>query len=144
MAFFTPGSGNSLFQQLHSLFFQGSFRLWYFLIWHFDSYVWSNFDFLLMLFFVVYLFFICFVIFPHFCLIFDFLTQNLYAHFCLFFFLSEFGPVSVTIGFFAKNYIGYTNSRPNWRQGSVFYEHLIFFTMYSPAPPSDTGHSLNK
>ena len=59
-------------------------------------------------------------------------------------FFSELDPRSVTIGFFAKNYTGYTNYRPNWRQESLFYEHLICFTMYSPAPPSDTGHSFKK
>ena len=42
-------------------------------------------------------------------------------------FYSELGPGNVTIGFSAQKYIGYSNSHPNWRQESVFYEHLIIF-----------------
>ena len=57
-------------------------------------------------------------------------TQNLCAN-CLFFGL-ELGPGSVIIGFSAKNNTGYANSRPNWRQESLFYDHSMFF----PRSPS--------
>ena len=39
--------------------------------------------------------------------------------FCLFFL--ELDPGNAIFGFLAKNYIGYTDSRPNWRQESLFY-----------------------
>ena len=44
----------------------------------------------------------------------------------------ELSPGNVTFGFFAKNDIGYTNSRPNWRQESLFYDILMFSTPRSP------------
>ena len=55
--------------------------------------------------------------------------------FCLF--CLELGPGSVIFGFFASNYTGYTNSRPNWRQESLFYDHLMIFTPRSPSTIED-------
>ena len=91
----------------------------------------------LFLFFVIFVFIFCYF------MIFDFLVFWIFDSICLLFFepfCPELGPGSATIGFSEKNYIGYSNSRPNWRQESMFYEHVIVF----PAPPAYTGHSLKK
>ena len=137
MAFFTPGSGNSLFVKLYSLFSQGSMRLWEFLIWHFDQHFFMDSMSLSFFIFVIFVFIFCYF------MIFDFLVFWIFDSICLLFFepfCPELGPGSATIGFSEKNYIGYSNSRPNWRQESMFYEHVIVF----PAPPAYAGHSLKK
>ena len=103
----------------------------YFAFWptcFMDSIFWICLTWLLC--FVIFMF--LFVFISHFVFscfsVFDFKKCLLnFARFC-----QELGPGSVTIGFSAKNYIGYSNSRPNWRQESVFYEHLIVF----PRSPS--------
>ena len=50
------------------------------------------------------------------------------SNFCLFFL--ELDPGNAIFGFLAKNYIGYTDSRPNWRQESLFlwFSNKIIFS----------------
>ena len=78
-------------------------RDWKFLTWHFEQHFWFN----------------CLILI----LSVNFLKPR-FKHVLLFFwrFCSELDPESVIFGFLAENYIGHTNSRPNWCHGSPFHE----------------------
>ena len=156
MAFLGPESGNSLFSHPHSLFSRVQWDSGNSLFGILTNTVYGFFwvcHFLFSFIIFVILIYMLFSIFVH---IFDF-VYHCFEYFCnlcyfdlyiilhfwsyvwffdskiclLFFcrFCPELGPGSVTIGFFAKNYTGYANSRPNCRQESLFYDHFMFLLL---------------
>ena len=118
--------GNSLFFGVHSLFCRGPMRLWKFLIWRFFEifvfyfrFYFHIFDLLVLwlLLSVFHVLFWCFVFV--FLLNYIFATESFLAHFSIF--LLRIRPWECHIRILRKkNYIGYTNYRPNWRHGSLF------------------------
>ena len=64
-----------------------------------------------------------------------FMAMSWFCRFC-----SELGPGNVTIGFSAKNYTGYTNSRPNWRQESLFDDY--YFSLLSSIGPRECHNRI--
>jgi len=93
-----------------------------------------NFIFVLCIvfdFFVFFLYVLLVFCILHFCAFAFFFLIYMFVHLGFFFVClhrfccGELGPGSVTIGFLTKDDIGLTNFRPNWRHGSLFYEHLL-------------------